>query len=801
MAVRSLVRLGFLLYPYSGISPYTIISQYPNSAINSNPNTAKNEILQQQNSQDNAERIKYLLDNSVDPCEDFFQYACSSKNRGKEFPYGRKEVTQNLTQLIVEASGDFSFLKNFYDSCVSITSKFSTEEVAANCTYDNKCPKEELEKFNIVYQQFREDILSFVEHISPPVLTDDWESISKNFTWQKLSEDILKYDYFLGAFQYVSESKPPRENFLANVFFAPMIDSSVKASLTLKLLKEKLLKKERSRTEKYTSKLHIIPMTLPEFLEKGSSEDIEKYRQLMVTSMKLLGQTNETIIEEDMTKVLNNELILAKLSRPEYSFLIVGDISDLVEDEVEYSDEDQQKYLNEINTESEEITLNEMNILLPSINWIEFVNNVMGNPDVKVNGSEKVLIPGKELLVNIYKFIESLPKREQANLLLWRIFAKFAANFLKTGREEEAIYKNIFDTEGTRTNRSENCVNQIKTFFPDIKDDLLINKYMLPKEKKQIHEIFQQIKDEFEDIITSSEWMSKETQIAAVNKLKRMKMNVGELYNKHLPEILNQVQKDDYLKNVRLLGKSFWAEQVRNLRAPKDFFTGEGVNNAFYLALLNEMQINVGITKGRGIGFYNKLPKSLVYGGFVGIVGHELTHGFDRGGSQYDENGQRQDWWDTKSRDEFNKKIDCMIHQYDNFTLSADGKTYKVNGTATIDENIADNGGVLIAYRAFNKQNRANREHLLPGLNLTAQQLFWVGWAQQWCLIDGLYGYENVTYDLYLAVMHKHSMGDTHAPFPWRVNTVLSNQKNFAEDFECPVGSKLNPTKRCVVWG
>ena len=205
-----------------------------------NPNTEKTEILTQQNSQCNskdseksAERIKYLIDNSIDPCEDFFQYACSSKNRGKEYPYGRKEVTQNLTKLIVEATGDFSFLKNFYDSCVSITSKFSTEAVAAYCLHDNNCPKEELEKFNIVYQQFREDILSFAKHASPPVLIDDWESRSENFTWQKLSEDILKNYYYLGAFQYVSESEYPRENFFSNVFFAPMIDYSVKASLFL----------------------------------------------------------------------------------------------------------------------------------------------------------------------------------------------------------------------------------------------------------------------------------------------------------------------------------------------------------------------------------------------------------------------------------------------------------------------------------------------------------------------------------------------------------------------------------------
>ena len=195
---------------------------------------ATNVILDQSfhcNSKDcerNVEQVKYLIDNSVDPCDDFFQYACSTKNRGKEFPFTRKELTENLTKLVVEASGDYGFLKDFYDSCVSIPTQFSTAEVAAYCIHDNKCTKEELEKFGTVYQQFRENILEFAKRYTmPPVLTDDWELKYENFTWQKLSEDILRNEYYIGAFQYVDKkSSPPTENFISNVFFAPMIDHS-----------------------------------------------------------------------------------------------------------------------------------------------------------------------------------------------------------------------------------------------------------------------------------------------------------------------------------------------------------------------------------------------------------------------------------------------------------------------------------------------------------------------------------------------------------------------------------------------
>jgi len=732
----------------------------------------------------NTERIKYLLDDSVDPCEDFFQYACSSKNRGKEFPFPKDEVVQNLTKLVVEASGEFGFLKDFYDSCVSIKSQFSTEEVAEYCTHDDKCPKEELEKFGTIYQQFRENIQKFAKHTLPPVLTDDWESKSENFTWQKLSEDILRQEYFLGAFQYVDEKTKPlaTENFISNVFFAPMVDHSVQViSFDLHLQYKSL------GPQNYTSQLHIIPMTFPGFLEKGSFKDLEKYKQLMVISMKLLGQTNETQIEEDMNKVLNNELHLAQLSKSEYSYYIY-DIENGIDDST--YEEIKNKY------ESDEITLNEMNEKFPSCNWIEFVNNVMDNPDVKVNGSEKVLIPSN--FYDIYEFVTELPKREQANLMLWRIFAKFSANFLKTGVEEGAIYKNIFDTEGLSTSRSENCVNQIKTFFPNILDDLIINKYLSPEEKWQIREMFQQIKNEFEDIINSSEWMSIETKNAAIRKLKKMKINVGEIQNNidHPTEILNQLQKENYLKNIRVLGNAFWKKQVLNLRTPKDIFIGEGEEQAFHVAFFNQIQINVGITNGNSIGLPKNWPKSLVYGGFTTVVGHELTHGYDTKGSQYDENGVKHNWWDLKSKEEFIKRTECMVNQYNNSTFNVDGKIYKANGTHTLRENIADNGGVNIANRAFEKAHRAEKEKMpLQGLNLTDHQLFWVGWAQFWCLLDGRYeGFSTFEQAL------EGIKGDVHAPTPWRVNTVLSNQKKFAEDFKCPVGSKLNPKERCTVW-
>ena len=103
----------------------------------------------------------------------------------------------------------------------------------------------------------------------------------------------------------------------------------------------------------------------------------------------------------------------------------------------------------------------------------------------------------------------------------------------------------------------------------------------------------------------------------------------------------------------------------------------------------------------------------------------------------------------------------------------------------------------MLCSRAFDKEHRAEKG-IIEGLDLTGRQLFWVGWAQFHCLVDGRY--ERYTTFEHALKGDKGRKGK-HAPGPWRVNTVLSNQKKFAEDFECPVGSKLNPTERCIVWG
>ena len=123
--------------------------------------------------------------------------------------------------------------------------------------------------------------------------------------------------------------------------------------------------------------------------------------------------------------------------------------------------------------------------------------------------------------------------------------------------------------------------------------------------------------------------MQQETKVEALRKLKKMEINVGKTSNnvEHFRETLTKIKADNYLGNIRILGNAFWSKMVLGLRAPKDRFFGEVVENTYHAPFLNQIQINVGFIKGSGIGYSKDLSQALIYGGFSSLaLGHELNY-------------------------------------------------------------------------------------------------------------------------------------------------------------------------------
>lgn len=204
--------------------------------------------------------------------------------------------------------------------------------------------------------------------------------------------------------------------------------------------------------------------------------------------------------------------------------------------------------------------------------------------------------------------------------------------------------------------------------------------------------------------------------------------------------------------------------------------------NAYYQPTKNQIVFPAGILQAP---FYDvDHPQSLNFGAMGVVMGHELTHAFDDQGREYDKEGNLHQWWHNKTLWHFAERIQCFIDQYSNYTI--DGEN--LDGKSTIGENLADNGGLKAAFNAYEGWMKNHHELPLPGVSLNSRQLFFMGFAQVWCSV-------NTPEALRLQILQ-----DPHSPSIYRVIGTLSNSYEFAREFNCPLGSPMNPEKKCTVW-
>ncbi|KAB7494554.1 Endothelin-converting enzyme 2 [Armadillidium nasatum] len=185
------------------------------------------------------------------------------------------------------------------------------------------------------------------------------------------------------------------------------------------------------------------------------------------------------------------------------------------------------------------------------------------------------------------------------------------------------------------------------------------------------------------------------------------------------------------------------------------------------------------LKKERAINSYIGYPEELLHD--ENIAEHYSN------GRQYDMDGNLGDWWQNDTEKRFLEKTNCIIEQYGNYT--SETHKIKINGIYTQGENIADNGGIRVAYKAYMKWVEENgEEEMLPGLGYTPNQLFWVASAQIWCSV------------FRPELLRNKIISDNHSPENFRVNGPLSNFDKFSNDWKCGANSKMNPKHKCIVW-
>uniref|UniRef100_T1KHZ6 Peptidase M13 C-terminal domain-containing protein n=3 Tax=Tetranychus urticae TaxID=32264 RepID=T1KHZ6_TETUR len=306
---------------------------------------------------------------------------------------------------------------------------------------------------------------------------------------------------------------------------------------------------------------------------------------------------------------------------------------------------------------------------------------------------------------------------------------------------------------------------------------------------------FQYIKNEFVGILERIDWMGEETKQMALKKVKAM-----DAYIAYPEQIRNHTLVDQFYENLNLDNGEFtqnilllkrWNKE-RDLsqygRKTSEIWwkqTQPAIVNAFYNPLENKIQLPAALLQG--VFFEKDRPYYLNFASFGFLIGHEITHGFDERGKQFDETGNLQDWWDNETDSRFRKKIQCMIDQYDGY--SVDELNMTLSGDLSKGENMADNGGLKLALKAYESWAKGRpQEPPLPGLEFTPDKLFWIGAANFWCEKQSKSALQN------------QLLRDEHSPGRFRVIGPMSNIPEFSATFNCPLGSKMNPIRKCSVW-
>ncbi|HET9450050.1 MAG TPA: M13-type metalloendopeptidase, partial [Aggregicoccus sp.] len=328
-------------------------------------------------------------------------------------------------------------------------------------------------------------------------------------------------------------------------------------------------------------------------------------------------------------------------------------------------------------------------------------------------------------------------------------------------------------------------VAAVEDSLGEVVGKLYVERHFSPAAKVRMQELVANLRAAFQQGIEGLEWMSPETKAQAQAKLARFNVKIG--YPEKGKDYSGvTVRRDDLLGNLKRANAWEFRRGVKKLGGPIDRLewgmTPQRVN-AYYSSTMNEIVFPAAILQPP---FFNPEADDAVnYGAIGGVIGHEISHGFDDQGSRSDGEGNLRDWWTEVDKASFQKRTGMLVEQYAAFSPL---EGMKVNGKLTLGENIGDLSGLTVAHKAYKLSLKGKPAPVIEGF--TGDQRFFMGWAQVW---RGLYRDD---------AMRQLLLTDSHSPGEFRVNGVVRNMPEFYEAFGVKQGDRafLPEAARVKVW-
>ncbi|XP_015436169.1 PREDICTED: neprilysin-11-like [Dufourea novaeangliae] len=676
-----------------------------------------------------AARIIEAMNRSVDPCRDFYEFACGgwisknpipqSQTSWDQLSLLREQLLKNLRVLLEEPDKpndprSVKLARDLYKTCMDTA---SVEALGLKPIHDT------LAKLGLPKD--------------PPSRTDNWDDLEISRI-AGTAQRLLGLDLFVNF--YVSED--------------------VRDTTRNRMMMEQ-------SSPGFSERYLLEPQRF--------SAELNEYKKYVRAMVELAGAGNRSVsfaneILHFSTKVAK---IMATSEQRRSASYLFHDLT--IEELQQFTDLHAQQW-----------------------NWTEYVQAVFDDTNATINtGTDRAIVIDLRYLQKLPELLAITPPYTIARFLWWSIYSTVAPLTLQRFRDLGFEFsQKVFGLKEKRP-RWKDCTGNANANFGMALSYVYAEKHFNERSREKALEMLLDVKDAFDEMLGELDWMDVATRTRAHDKLRAIRPFVG------IPEWITDSDKlDKYYEGTEIVpGRLFETflkltdagikKSLNGLRKKPDkdrwISTGTAVN-AFYSAILNSVTFPAGILNPP---FYGNGLESINYGAMGAIMGHELTHGFDNQGRRYDETGNLKQWWSEETLQHYQKKVECIIKQYNDYRVPELDNNFTVNGVNTQGENIADNGGIREAYRAYRKLETRSPivRQALPGLaKYTRNQLFFLGFAQVWCG-----NYTN-------GALKSKLIEGVHAPNHFRVIGTLSNNADFAKAWNCPVGSLMNPPDKCIFW-
>jgi putative endopeptidase len=348
---------------------------------------------------------------------------------------------------------------------------------------------------------------------------------------------------------------------------------------------------------------------------------------------------------------------------------------------------------------------------------------------------------------------------------------EFYRKYLRGAKEEQPRWKR--------------CVQYTDFNLGDALGQAYVAKVFSPELKQSTLDMVKHIETAMGQRIQQLDWMSPETKRQALVKLASIRNKIG-YPDKWRDYSSISLTRDDFAGDMRHAGEFEQRREINKIGQPVDHGEWEmspPTVDAYFNPQMNDINFPAGVLQPP---LYDpKMDDAPNYGNTGGTIGHELTHGFDDEGSQFDAKGNLKDWWTKDDREKFNARTQCVDDQYSKYVVVDD---MHINGKLTLGENVADLGGEILAYIAW--KDATKDKELQPMDGFTPDQRFFIGYAQWACSNDRPEQLRVLTNT------------DPHSPAEFRINGVVVNMAEFAHAFSCKAGQPMvnDPAKICRVW-